>query len=64
MDKVYAVLRYHNDYDQHGGYLEGVYLTRNEALASISYAGRAKGDYMWYEVEEVTVGEKYEEAQA
>jgi hypothetical protein len=48
---VYAVVEYFNDYDQHGGYVRGLYKTKESAEKSVDHFDRRDYEYSWYELE-------------
>jgi len=58
--QLFAVLRFVNEYDQQGGYIVGVYDTREAAVASIDHEGRTAWEYEWFGIQEMELNKDYQ----
>jgi hypothetical protein len=60
MEKLYILLEYFNDYDQHGGYFCGAFSSEKLLRESVDHIGRINFEESWYEYEECALNQKVE----
>ncbi len=55
--KLWIVLTFLNEYEQHGGYFSGVFESFELAANSIDHFGRRNDEYKWYEIYEIMMNQ-------
>jgi len=50
---MWVLLKFYNEYDQHGGYFAGVFEDLEKAEKAVDHLGRKGCEHSWYEVREV-----------
>jgi len=58
---MWVLLEYWNDYNQHGGYFVGIFVSKKSALNAVHHVGRRDYEDTWYEIEKVIVNKVYEQ---
>lgn len=58
---MWLILRFHNAYDQYGGYFVGMYREVEDCESPNGHFGRENMENVWYTINYVELGINYEE---
>ena len=56
---MFVLLKFYNDYDQHGGYFAGLFDSEILAEQSVDHIGRRDAEYSWYEIKGLAINVIY-----
>lgn len=55
--KLWILLTFLNEYDQHGGYFSGAFDSLEAATSAVDHVGRKDSEYSWYRIVEVELNQ-------